>query len=99
MTAQTSHKWATVFMKGDYEEFSNDLRGGKQTDSFYMFPDIEADRKAFVVHACSKKSADFKAMDLAQFIDAKYYEVTGLVKQSGGDLIRSGSSCRLDLRS
>ena len=51
MTAETSHKWATVFMKGDYEEFSNDLRGGKQTDSFYdMFPDIESDAKAFVVH-------------------------------------------------
>lgn len=41
MTAETSHKWATMFVKGDYEEFSNDLRGGKQTDSFYdMFPEI-----------------------------------------------------------
>jgi hypothetical protein len=99
MTAQTSHKWATIFIKGDYEEFSNDLRGGKQTDSFYdTFPDIEGDAKAFVVHACSQKSADFKAMDLAQFIDEKYYEVTGIIKQSGDDLIRSESSCRLDLR-
>ena len=43
MTAQTSHKWATVFVKGDYEEFSNDSRGGKHTDSFYdIFPEIEA---------------------------------------------------------
>ncbi|CAF3013536.1 unnamed protein product [Rotaria sp. Silwood2] len=99
MTAQTSHKWATIFIKGDYEEFSNDLRGGKQTDSFYdTFPDIEADAKAFVIHACSQKSADFKAMDLAQFIDEKYYEITGIIKQSGDDLIRSKSSCRLDLR-
>ncbi|CAF3189699.1 unnamed protein product [Rotaria sp. Silwood2] len=99
MTAQTSHKLATIFIKGDYEEFSNDLRGGKQTDSFYdTFPDIEGDEKAFVVHACSQKSADFKAMDLAQFIDEKYYEVTGIIKQSGDDLIRSESSCRLDLR-
>ena len=54
MTAETSHKWATVFIKGDYEEFSNDLRGGKQTDSFYdVFPEIEADAKAFVVQPCS----------------------------------------------
>ena len=99
MIAQTSHKWTAIFMKGNYEEFSNDLRGGKQTDSFYdMFPDIEADAKAFVVHACSQKSADFKAMDLAQFVDDKYYEVTRLIKQSGDDLIRSESSCRLDLR-
>ncbi|CAF4219816.1 unnamed protein product [Rotaria sordida] len=99
MTAQTSHKWATIFINGDYEEFSNDLRGGKQTDSFYdMFPEIEADAKAFVVQACSRKSADFKAIDLAQFIDEKYYEVTGAKKQSDDDLIRSESSCRLDLR-
>lgn len=74
MTAQTSHKWGTIFINGDYEEFSNDLRGGKQTDSFYdTFPDIETDAKIFVVEACSRKSAEFKASDLAQFIDTKYY--------------------------
>ncbi|CAF3870821.1 unnamed protein product [Rotaria sordida] len=28
ITAQTSQKWTTVFIKGDFEEFSNDLRGG-----------------------------------------------------------------------
>lgn len=99
MTAKTSHKWATVFIKGDYEEFSSDLRGGKQTDSFYdMFPDIEADAKAFVIQACSQKSGEFKALDLAQFIDKTYYELTGIKKQSGDDLIRSERSCRLDLR-
>ncbi|CAF2050744.1 unnamed protein product, partial [Rotaria magnacalcarata] len=27
MTAETIHKWATLYIKGDYEEFSNDLRG------------------------------------------------------------------------
>ena len=31
MTAKTCHAWVTVFIKGDYEEFSNDLRSGKQT--------------------------------------------------------------------
>ena len=30
MSSQTSHKWATVFIRGDYEEFSNDLRGDKR---------------------------------------------------------------------
>ncbi len=45
MTGETSHKWAKVFIKGDYEEFSNDLRGGKQTNSFYK---IEADAKGCV---------------------------------------------------
>ncbi|CAF4056071.1 unnamed protein product, partial [Rotaria sp. Silwood1] len=32
MTVETFHKWVTIFIKGDYQEFSNDLRGGKQTD-------------------------------------------------------------------
>jgi len=99
MTAESSHKWATVFIKGDYEEFSNDLRGGKQTDSFYdSFSEIESDAKAFVVQACSQKSAEFKAADLAQFIDTTYYELTGIEKQPNDDLIRSERSCRLDLR-
>jgi len=72
MTGETSHKWANVFIKGVYEEFSYDLRGGKQTDSFYdTFPEIEADAKASVVQACSRKSGEFKSLDLAQFIDEK----------------------------
>ena len=54
MSSQTSHKWATVFIRGDYEEFSNDLRGDKRTDSFYdTFPEIEVDARAFVVQVCS----------------------------------------------
>ena len=73
MSRETSHKWETVFSKGDYEEFSNDLRGGKKDDSFYnTFPEIEADAKAFVVQACSQKSDEFKALDLAQFVDEEY---------------------------
>lgn len=76
MTAKASHKWAIVFIKGYYEEFSSDFRGGKQTDSFYeTFPEIEADVKAVAVQECSKKSGEFKALDLAQFIDEKYYEL------------------------
>ena len=99
MTAETSHKWATLFVKGDYEEFSNDLRGYKQGDLFYdTSPEIEADAKAFVIEGCSKKSGKFKALDLAQFIDEQYYELTRIQKQLQSDLIRSERSCRLDLR-
>ncbi|CAF4979497.1 unnamed protein product [Rotaria sp. Silwood1] len=59
MTAETSHKWAVVFIKGDYEEFSSDSRGGKHTDSFYdMFPEIEADARSFVVQACSQNDGE-----------------------------------------
>jgi hypothetical protein len=83
----------------NFEEFTDNLRGGKRTDSFYdTFPDIKADARTFVVRACSRKSAEFKIMDLAHFIDAKYYELTGLKKQNSNELIKSESSCRLNLR-
>ena len=99
MSRETSHKWATVFIKSDYEEFSNDLRGGEQADSFYdTFPEIEADAKAFVVQACLQKSGEFKALNLAQFVDEKYYDLTGLKNQIGEVLIGSERSCRRDLR-
>ena len=99
MSRETSHKWATVFIKGNYEEFSNDLRGGEQAGSFYdTFPEIETDAKAFVGQACSQKLGEFKATVLAQFADEKYYELTGLKNQIGEDLIGSERSCRRDLR-
>ena len=59
MNGESCHKWATVFINGDYEEFSNDLRDSKQDDSFYdTFPEIEADGKAFVVQTCSQNQVN-----------------------------------------
>ncbi|CAF2599762.1 unnamed protein product [Rotaria sp. Silwood2] len=83
MTEQTSHKWVSTLINGDYEEFLSDLRGVKQTDSYDdTFSETEADARTFVVQACSQKSGDFKAIDLANFIDEKYYALKGIKKQS-----------------
>lgn len=99
MTAETSHKWADTFLNGDLNDFLNDSRGGKHSDSFYdRFPEIEADAKAFVAEACSKKSGEFKALDLAQFINTKYHELNDTGDESSGLYVRSERSCRLDLR-
>lgn len=98
LSAQISHKWSKIFLEGDFHQFSNDGRGGKRYDSFYdVYPDIETEAKAFVHVECQKKSASFTAMDVAQFIDSKYYEVIGEDKHEPG-LIRSVESCRIDLR-
>ncbi|CAF1460445.1 unnamed protein product [Didymodactylos carnosus] len=43
-------------------------------------------------------SGEFKALDLAQFIDEKYNELTAIQKQIGDDFIRSERSCRVNLR-
>ncbi|CAF0862631.1 unnamed protein product [Didymodactylos carnosus] len=98
MTCKTSHKWAQIFVKGGYEEYITENRGGKQADSFFdSFPEIEVEAKMFVLEQCSKKSAAFKTSDLVKFIDDKYYETIESVKQLV-EPVRSESSCRLDLR-
>lgn len=95
---ETSHKWSEAFLFGDFEAFMNDGRGGKHHESLYdVFPELESDGRAFATAHCSEKSASFKVSDLAQFIDHKFYDVTGTTKMND-DLIRSQGSCRLDLR-
>ena len=56
------------------------------------------DARIFAVTVCSQKSAQLKAMHLAQFIDKKFYELTETQKKSSDGLIISERSCRLDLR-
>ena len=43
-----------------------------------------------------KKTSDFKAVDLCNFIDAKFYEVTGLKKNINDPYIRSERSYQKD---
>lgn len=99
MKAQTAHKWAQIFISGDLEMFLDESRGGKHNPEFYdYFPEVENQARQFALERCSQKSADFKVVDLANFIDEKYYELTKLQKETNDVLIRSISSCRLDLR-
>jgi hypothetical protein len=99
LKAQTAHKWFQTFVSGDLDEFQAENRGGKHNAEFYdYFPEIENEAKQFTLEKCSQKSADFTATDLANFVDAKYYEMTKLTKNPDDVLIRSVSSCRLDLR-
>ncbi|CAF1537526.1 unnamed protein product, partial [Rotaria sp. Silwood1] len=95
---ETAHKWAEIFLSGDFETFIDDDRGGKTSDSFYdTFPELEVEAKSFVADACGRKSADFTVSDLAKFIDNRYYEITQTSKTED-QLIRSETSCRVDLR-
>ncbi|CAF3064849.1 unnamed protein product [Rotaria sp. Silwood2] len=72
---------------------------GKLSESFYdIFPDIENEAKLFATNECQKKTSNFKAADLRNFIDEKFYEVTGLKKDINDPYVRSERSCRLDLK-
>ncbi|CAF4434152.1 unnamed protein product, partial [Didymodactylos carnosus] len=95
---RTAQKWSNVFVNGKFDEFVADGRGGKRGDSFYdVYPDLEAEARAFAVLQCEQKAASFTAIDLAQFVDKRYYEINDF-RKTNSDLVRSVESCRLDLR-
>jgi hypothetical protein len=95
----TAEKWTQIYLTGDLIEFNSDNRGGKLKESFYdLFPDIESEAKLFAMRECQKKTSEFTAADLRDFIDAKFYEVTGLKKDNNNSFIRSERTCRLDLK-
>jgi hypothetical protein len=99
LTAQTAHKWANIFLFGDFDDFIKEERGGKQTSSFYdIFPDIELLAKSYSVQRCAVKAADFNVLELAKFIDDQFYLLTQTKKDPNDPLVRSVASCRLDLR-
>ena len=98
MTAETAHKWSSILVNKDFEDFTGDQRGGKRGDGFWDdYPDLEIEAKQFVLEEYSKKEASFTAESLAKFIDDRFYELNNTKKVDQG-FIRSIASCKLDLR-
>jgi hypothetical protein len=98
MRCITANQWAKIFINGDFDMFIKDGREGKRGDSFFdVYPELEIDAKLFVADACSSKLADFKSVNLANYIDSSYYKLTQ-TKKCQKELIRSEAMCRLDLR-
>ena len=97
-SCRITDKWADKFLEGDFDQLEDDRRGGKHSDGFYdLFPELETEAKAFVIESCSRKSADFSAVDLAKYLDKRFYEITQTSKINDV-LVRSVESCRIDLR-
>jgi hypothetical protein len=64
------------------DEFQGENDGGRQVVQFYdYFPDVEDAARQYNLERCSQKSADFTVIDLANFIDQKYYETTNTPKR------------------
>ena len=96
--ARAAHQWAETFLSGEIDALDEEYRGGKHCESLFdVFPELETEAKAFMFDSCSRKTADFTAIDMANFIDKKFYEVTQTVKTTDC-LVHSVGSCRLDLR-
>ena len=64
--ARTCRKWMEILISDDFDIFDRENRGGKRNHYFYdIFPELETEAKAYAVERCSRKSADFTALDLA----------------------------------
>ena len=71
---------------------------GKQFNEFYDdFPELEIAAKIFVTEKCQQKNCSFRVLDLCEYIDSKYYEITETSKESS-ILIRSETAVRADLK-
>ncbi len=61
------------------------------------YPELEMVAKLFVVDEFQKKSCNFRVLDLWNFFDAQFYEISGELKEFP-DLIRSETTVRDDLK-
>ncbi|CAF1686736.1 unnamed protein product [Adineta ricciae] len=98
LSAESCNKWSRILIEEDLEEFLEDHRGGKHTESFFdIYPELESLAKLYAVEACKRKAASFTCWELAKYLDDQYYEVTEEVKNTQ-QLIRSEKACHLDLQ-
>ncbi len=90
-SAKSCNKWSKVFINGALEDFLEDGRGGKRGESFFdVYPELETMGKLYALEGCTRKTASFTSLELAQYIDKQYYELTGEVRHI---------ALRLDLKS
>ena len=79
--AETCHKWGEVFLNSELDQFLEDGRGGQREPSFYdVFPKLENIAKLYALEACQMKSASFTSLELAQYLDKQYYDLTENVR-------------------
>ena len=60
-----------------------------------IYPKLELLAKSFAIECCARKSADFTSLDLAIFIDQKYYQLANIIKNKDTNLVQW---CGIDLR-
>ena len=85
------------YLHGSKDIFDCDRRGGQQNNSFYeVYPVLEIIANEFVASECTKKKSSFIVLELANFINQKFFEMNGLELQNK-KLIQCEESCRKDL--
>ena len=92
--SETAYKWTRSFVLGNFDQFCREHRGGKRNSDLYdYFPELEVQGKILALEHCSKNPAKFTAKHFANFLDSKFYEITGAIKNDNDPLIRSFASC------
>ena len=78
LSAETCNRWSEVFIQGDLDEFFEGNIGGKHGLSFFdIYSELENMAKLYALESCKRISASFNALELAQYLDKQYYELTG----------------------
>ena len=83
LSAETCKRWSKVFIQDDLDEFFEVNRGGKHGVGFFdIYPELENMAKLYALESCKRKSASFNALELAQYLNKQYYELTGEVSSN-----------------
>ena len=77
--AQSCQSNLREYLNGNKDIFECDRRCGKQIGSFYeVYPDLKIIAKEFVACEYTKKQSNFNALNLANFIHQKFFELSRL---------------------
>ena len=79
--AKSCNKWSKRLCEEDLEEFLEDNRGGKHGEGFfYIYPELQSLAKLCAIETCKRKSPSFTCLELEEYLDDQYYELTEEVR-------------------
>jgi hypothetical protein len=96
---ETCHSWIeTIHDEDDFCVILRETRGSYKRSDFYdVYPQLKIEAQAFAMEKAKQKKSSFNVRELADFINNRFIELYGPHSDDICELIRSESSCRIDL--
>ena len=92
-----AHSWFKTIIQDGVSSLLEDERGKYKREEFYnMYPEIKTAAYSYALENANKKAATFTVSTLANFV-SKEFEKLNEISLKPGELIRSVSSCNVDL--
>ena len=97
MIIKHTHSWFKTIIQDGVGSLFEGERGKYKREEFYdMYPEIKTAAYSYTLENANKKSATFTDLTLANFV-SKEFEKLNEISVKPGELIRSVSSCNVDL--